>query len=162
MKYLFICIALLLSVCCNQQSLEFSEVKTFIETLKEDQKGMTDVPSFKVDHISELLKFRNKEMKILNFPRNPLSSFYMEEVTLGMYVLWIIESIRMEAISDPNFYLFASLNPRIIRESTRELLNQDIILPEVSVAYYEWWNSNLPFEEKLQINPLEELDLNWN
>ncbi len=163
MKNLLICItACLLIVGCSKQRNELSKVELFIETLKEDETEGLEIPDFNLDDISELLDYRNEHLNISNFTRSPLSSFYMEEVEVGMYVLWIIESLRMEAIDDPVFYLFASLNPRIVRLSKGELVDQDSILPEVAEAYYEWWNSSLSIEEKLQINPLEEFDLNWN
>lgn len=134
----------------------------FIETLKEDNTENLESPKFTVDDISELLDYRNEKSNISKFPRNPLSSFYMEDVEVGMYVLWTIESVRMEAIDDPNFYLFASLNSRVIRVSTSELLDQNDILPEVAEAYFAWWNSSITTQEKLEINPLEGMDLNWN
>ncbi|NNC95691.1 MAG: DUF4943 family protein [Chitinophagales bacterium] len=163
MRNLLICFTLLLLlVSCKKQNIELSEVEIYIEILKEDKTSSIDHTDFDHENISELLKYRNDMQDISNFPRNPLSSFYMEEVTLGMYVLWIIESIRMEEIEDPDFYLFASLNPRILRVSTGELVDQDDILPDMALAYFEWWNSSLLSEEKLQINPLENLDLIWN
>jgi len=162
MKYLLACMACLILVCCIKESSNPPEVETYIEALKNNNMETIEVPDFNTDHISELLKFRNDKLKISNFPRNLLSSFYMEEVTLGMYVLWIIESIRMKEINAPAFYLFASLNPRIVRGSTGELVDQEVVFPEVSAAYFEWWNSRLSLEEKLQIKPLEELDLDWN
>ena len=162
MKTLFFCItACVLFVSCSKKSSDLSKVDMFIETLKED-KTAPEKPDFNVDNISELMEYRNEQLTISNFPRNALSSFYMEDVAVGMYVLWTIESLRMEAINDPNFYLFASLNPRIARTSTGQLVDQDIIRSEVAEAYSAWWTSKLTLEEKLQINPLEGLDLIWN
>jgi len=137
-------------------------VDMFIDVLKEDSTENLESPKFTVDDISELLDYRNDELIISKFPRNPLSSLYMEDVEVGMFVLWTIESLRMEAIDDPNFYLFASLNPRVIRVSTSELLDQNNILPIVAEAYFEWWNSSLTTEEKLEMYPLEGMDLKWN
>jgi len=137
-------------------------VDMFIDVLKEDSTENLESPKFTVDDISELLDYRNDELIISKFPRNPLSSLYMEDVEVGMFVLWTIESLRMEANDDPNFYLFASLNPRVIRVSTSKLLDQNNILPIVAEAYFEWWNSSLTTEEKLEMYPLEGTDLNWN
>ncbi len=163
MEKILICIAMcFLVVSCNKQGSELSNVGTFIEILKENKIEKIEAPIFSKNDISELLNHRSDDLNISNFPRNPLSSFYMEEVAIGMYILWTIESIRMETINDPNFYLFASLNPRIIRIPSGELVNQDVILAEVAKAYLNWWNSSLSLEEKLQINPLEKLDLKWN
>ncbi len=147
---------------CDKQSREPSAVQIFIETLKENEADRIEAPDFNVGSISELLKYRNDLSKISSFPRNPLSSFYMEEVTIGMYILWTIESIRMKAIDDPDFYLFASLNPKVVRASTTEFVDQDVILPQVATAYNEWWNSGLAIAEKLEANPLEKRDLKWN
>jgi len=163
MNKLLICTtACFLLICCSKQNNKLSEVETFIETLTENKTERIEAPTFNEDHISELLTYRNDQSKSSNFPRNPLSSFYMEEVTVGMYVLWTIESIRMEATNDPDFYLFASLTPRIVRVNSGDLVDQEDILPEVAAAYFEWWNASLTFEEKLQINPLEDLNLDWN
>ena len=151
-----------LFVCCNKKSIELSKVDTFINILKEDRNERLEAPNLIVEDISELLKYRNDQKIISNFPRNPLSSFAMEEVTIGIYALWNIESIRIGEINSLDHYLFASLNPRIIRVSTGELVNQSEILSEVATAYVIWWSSSLSLEEKIQTNPLERLDLSWN
>ena len=155
-------ITFLLLVSCNKEDSTPSGVEIFIKTLKEDKSETIETTDLSSENISELLTHSNDEQKISNFTRNPLSSFYLDEVNLGMYVLWTIESIRMKEINDPGFYLYASLNPRIINVSSGELVDQDIILPEVAKAYFEWWNSSLLLEEKRQINPLDGLDLSWN
>lgn len=152
----------LLFVCCEKQNVELSNVEIFAEKLREDKPESAEIPDFTEDHITDLLNYRNERLNISNFNRNPLSSFYIEEVQVGMYILWTIESIRQKAIEAPNFYLFASLNPRIVNLNTGELVDQDVILPQVAEAYFEWWNSSLSVEEKLQVNPLEKLDLQWN
>ncbi len=162
MKYLLICAACLLQVCCSKQGSELSKVEIFIEALREGNTEVVKAPDFNHDHIPELLTFCNDKSEISSFPRNPLSSFYMEKVTLGMYVAWTIESIRLATIEDPDFYLFASLNPRIASESTGAVLDQEVVFPAVATAYFEWWHSQLSTEEKLQINPLEKLGLIWN
>jgi hypothetical protein len=142
--------------------MDMTEVEVYIQTLKEDKTQTFETSDFGSENISELLKYSKDMLVIANFPRNPLSSYYLEEVNLGMYVLWIIESIRMKEIDDPSFYLFASLNPRIISLSSGEIVDQKMILSVVAKAYSDWWNSNLELEEKLQTNPLEGLDLSWN
>ena len=163
MEKFLICITLcFLFIGCNEKDIELSKVDAFVNVLKEDSNERIETPDFTSDDIADFLKYRNDQQYISNFPRNPLSSFYMEEVTIGMYVLWNIESVRLKSIDSPDFYLFASLNPRIIRVSSGELIDQDDILPEVASAYLKWWNSGLVLEEKLQINPLEKLDLSWN
>ena len=164
MKFLLFCaVVSFYFVSCNDQNRNLSEVENFVETLKENKAEGFEAPDFNVDHISELLNFRNEQMIISNFPRNPVSSFYLEEVAIGIYILWTIESIRMEAINDPDFHLYASLNPKIVQLNTGgEMIDQSNILPVAAEAYFEWWNSNLSIEEKLQISPLENLDLIWN
>ena len=163
MRNLLICIsACLLFTFCGQQKSELSKVESFIETLKENNNERIEAPDFNEENISELLEYRNDSSIISNFPRNPLSSFYMEEVSIGMYILWTVETIRLKANNDPDFYLFASLNPRVMRLSSGELVDQGAVLPEVAAAYAVWWNSSLSIQEKLGVNPLEELDLSWN
>lgn len=149
-------------VCCNEKNVKLSVVDTFVTALKEDRDEKVDTPNFTNEDISEFLAYRNDDQSISNFPRNPLSSFYLEEVSVGMYTLWNIESIRLKEIDSPDFYLFASLNPRIIKVSTSELVDQDAILSQIATAYLIWWTSPLPLAEKLQTNPLEGLDLSWN
>jgi len=162
MKNLLICtVAFFLIVGCTRKSMESSKVETFIETLKNDEIGNVQVPDFNDENISELLQYREDDLNISNYPKNPLSSFILDEVSVGMYVLWTIESIRQKEIEDPNFYLFASLNPMVIKRSTGEAVDQDAILPELAEAYFDWWNSSKSIEEKLQINPLEGLGLRW-
>lgn len=163
MKSLLICFFVFLSfVSCNRQDFNRSGIQQFIETLKEDKSQTLQMDDFRSEEISELLMYRTDKTNIINFPRNPLSSFYLEEVQMGMYVLWIVESIRMKEIEDPGYYLFASLNPRIVNTSSGEIVDQNAILSEVAEAYSEWWNSNLPVEEKLKIDPLEDTNLDWN
>lgn len=163
MRNMPICvIAFLLLLSCDRQEAAPSVVEIFIKNLKEDKAETMETTELSSENISELLTHSDDEQNIYNFTRNPLSSFYLVEVKLGMYVLWTIESIRMKEIDDPRFYLYASLNPRIISASSGELVDQDVILPDVSKAYFEWWNSSLLLEEKLQINPLDGLDLSWN
>lgn len=154
--------ACLLLVSCKKQNTDLSKVETFIEMLKANKSDRFEPNDFISDDISELLNYINEQERISNFPRNPLSSFYVEEVPLGLYVLWTIESIRLDEIDDPEFFLFASLNPRIARSNTAAEIDQNAILPNVAAAYDEWWNSKLSLEEKLEINPLAELDLIWN
>ncbi len=152
----------LLFAACNKQTQELSKVESFIEKLQGESEGRFEAADFTKDDISELMKYRNEEAKVSNFPRNPLSSFYLEEVSIGMYVLWLIEGLRMEAIQDPGFYQFASLNPRVARVSGDEELDQDGIRADVSTAYLVWWTSSLSEEAKLKTNPLDGLDLMWN
>ncbi len=161
MRKLIICSFLsLVFIGCNNKD-KLTIVDTFIEDLKQSSTKIV-IPDFDVNDIAELLNFRNDQFITSNFPVNPLSSYYMEEVTVGMYVLWTIESVRMEEIKDPNFYLFASLNPRVLTESTGATVDQNMILHDVAKAYFDWWNSNLPIEDKLKINPLQVLDLRWS
>ena len=152
-----------LIVGCTNQNSDLSTVETFIESLKEgDNQSTFEKPDFSSGDIEELLEYRNDETIVTNFPRNPLSSFYMEEVSIGMYVLWTIEGIRMDEIEDPDFYLFASLNPRVYQISTDEIPDQLSVLPEIATIYNNWWNSTLEISEKLEIHPLENEDYIWN
>ena len=163
MKNLVFCLAtLFLSIGCNLQSSNLSDVESFVKELKEESAETFESPDFGSEDIAELLEYSGETTIVSTFPRNPLSSFYQDEVHLGIYILWTIESIRMREIDDPAFYLFASLNPRLIRVSTGELEDQGFILSEVADAYTAWWNSGQEVEEKLQISPLEDLDLAWN
>ena len=84
MKNLFICFtSLLLLVSCNKHKPDLSEVEIFIKNLKEDKTQTIETVDLDSDNITELLQYSNSKLNISNFPRNPLSSFYIDEVILG-------------------------------------------------------------------------------
>lgn len=159
--FLFLTICFL-GIQCSKRDNQFPEVDAFVVSLKESESETLLAPDFDVDDIPGLLKYRNDETKVSIFPRNPISSFFMKEVSVGMYVLWMVETTRLKAIDDPDFYLFASLNPRIAQKGSGDLIDQDAILPQVASRYFEWWHTNVSLNKRLRTAPLKRTDLIWN
>ncbi len=90
----------------------------------------------------------------------------MPECSLGMYVLWTIESIRAVAI-DSEYLIgrFPSQNPIVQqREEPFDLVSGNEIQEMVSKAYYDWWEDNKDknFDDFKNIDPLSDLEYRWH
>ncbi len=110
-----ICIFLMSFLGCDKnetEDLNNVDVKRYVELLKEGKYNSMDLPSFTYNDIPALLKYSNEFQIITDFPVNGISSMIMPECSLGMYVLWTIESIRAMAI-DSEYLIgrFPSQNP---------------------------------------------------
>ncbi len=163
MKYFFHFILLgVITFSCSIAKEQRNAVDLFIDDLKDQKTRVLEVPEFTKEDIDDLLSYRNDDELITEFPRNLLSSFYQEEVSIGMYVLWIIESVRITENENLDAFKFASLNPRVAELPSGNILNQVDVLPEVANAYDEWWNSTEDLEDKLNIDPLNTLVYFWN
>ena len=79
---------------CKEKEVKQTEVEKYVLSLKSNQFENVELPAFTYKDIDELLKYRNERDTITKFPRNPISSLYQEDCTLGVYILWTIESIR--------------------------------------------------------------------
>jgi hypothetical protein len=85
---------------------------------------------------------------------------YLSECKLGIYVLWVIESIRLDEIEPrQTFASFPSLNP-ILRSQNEDYINNDISQEIAAQAYFDWWNSG-NFDEIKNINPLANTNFSW-
>src|SRR5690606_34297895 len=114
-----LCGFLLLLSCKNEDHDPESNlnVSQYIEALKSNQYHADKLPEFDYKDIPALLEYRNETQFITEFPRNPISSYYGPECSLGMYVLWTIESIRARSINSEYLVMgFPSQNPILERE----------------------------------------------
>jgi hypothetical protein len=143
-----------------------ADVEKYILLLKMNQYDSINLPAFTFSDIPALLKYRDETQTISNFPHNPISSLWAPDCTLGMYVLWTIESIRAVAINSEYLNLrFPSQNPILGLRNTAEL---SLIVDEEShhiaaQAYYNWWytHTQMNFNEFKNIDPLGETNYKW-
>ena len=169
MRFTLVIFALLAFVSCDKREEEMSEnvtVNQYVDLLVKGEYSSTELPSFTASDIPELLEYRDSRQKISNFPINWISSSLTEESTLGMYVLWTVESIRAVAI-DSEFLIgrFPSQNPVVqMRVSPFEYVPEDESLEIVAEAYMEWWqkNKDRAFDEFKEVDPMLSTDLRWH
>ncbi|MGE5448388.1 MAG: DUF4943 family protein [Bacteroidales bacterium] len=168
-KIIIVLISLVISTSChkdNDEAIKNVKVDQYIEQLKSGKYDSSDLPAFTYQDIPALLAYRNETQKITNFPRNGISSFYQQDCTLGLYVLWTIESIRAVAVNSK--YLigrFPSQNPLLEKSDYSELfLDTNETHKIASKAYYDWWVSNngKDFNEFKNIDPLKNTDYKWH
>lgn len=161
---------LILFAGCDNDNIDKDKnegVESYIKKLKAEQYNEMYLPAFTCADIPALLGYRESDITIRDFPRNPISSFYFEECRLGIYVLWTIESIRQAAIdTDRHFMGFPSLNPMLGNRNGLEFppANLDQAHDTAAEAYYRWWydNKGKPFDEFKNIDPLSETDYQWH
>ena len=148
-------------------------VDTLVAQLKNDRfspSTMFYLPDLKWEEIPKLLKIAKDTSKITRFTENPYSSIKLEKCYLGVFAMWLIESIRIsEGKSYPEpVKRFPSLNPVIIEKSRGEsvfssfFINYEMI--EIAYeAYANWYESykNTDPVKACQINPLERTGLTW-
>jgi hypothetical protein len=142
------------------------DVENYIALLKSGQYDSSDLPSFTYKDIPALLQYRNEIQIIKQFPVNPLSSSFIPECKLGVYVLWTIESIRAPLIKNESFiFRFPSLNPiLVLKYPLQTSSNSYIVSHEIAAkAYYDWWENNKTrnFDEFKNIDPLKDTDFEW-
>jgi hypothetical protein len=170
LKLFFVLISLTAIISCEKSD---SEVKTnlsverYIELLKANQYDSLNLPDFTFQDIPALLEYRNETQIITNFPHNGISSLYAPDCTLGMYVLWTIESIRAVAINSEYLIMrFPSQNPilalRVADELNLVYSNESHQI--ASKAYFDWWENNKQndFNEFKNIDPLKTTDYRWH
>lgn len=170
MKLIFICLtilAVLTSSCDNDPITKSETVENYIQLLKSNQYQSDNLPLFTYQDIPFLLEYRNDTHIITDYPRNMISSYYQPECTLGMYVLWTVESIRAVSInSDLLIERFPSQNPILaLRNSNELVLVSDNTSHSIAAkAYYDWWtnNKNKDFNTFNHIDPLENTDYKWH
>jgi hypothetical protein len=156
--------ALLWFTGCEKQT-DRPEVDAYINKLKSGTYDAYELPAFSLSDISALLKYRNETTIITDFPRNPISSFMQKECKLGMVVLWTIESVRsVESGSEYLIGRFPSQNPVLALRDAPELnmIFDDQSHKEAAKAYYSWWNSFYPFQDKVRIDPLKKTKYMWH
>lgn len=153
--------------CDDNKEISNVTVDKYVELLKANQYDSINLPAFTYNDIPTLLKYRNDTQVITNFPHNGISSLYAPNCTLGMYVLWTIESIRAVSINSKYLIMrFPSQNPILaLRDSVDLMLvNDDTSHKIAAKAYFDWWENNKQknFGEFKHIDPLLETKYKWH
>ena len=153
--------------CDDNKEISNVTVDKYVELLKANQYDSINLPAFTYNDIPTLLKYRNDTQVITNFPHNGISSLYAPNCTLGMYVLWTIESIRAVSINSKYLIMrFPSQNPILaLRDSVDLMLvNDDTSHKIAAKAYFDWWENNKQknFGEFKDIDPLLEAKYKWH
>lgn len=168
-KLLIVLFSLLISVSCqkdNDELIPNIKVDQYIELLKSGNNDSAYLPEFTSQDIPALLTYRNETQKITNFPRNGISSYYQQNCTLGLYVLWTIESIRAVAINSQNLIGgFPSQNPLLEKRDRSQLFLDTEASNEIAAkAYYYWWTTNKrkDFSNFKDIDPLKNTAYKWH
>jgi len=168
--YLFLLIFSSSLLSCDNKDydgINNPEVEMYIRQLKSNQYDSRQLPTFSYKDIPALLAYRNETRTISDFPRNPISSLFGPECSLGMYVLWTIESIRAEAIQSKFLMMgFPSQNPILARRDPVDLVLvfDNLSHSTAAKAYFDWWknNKNKDFDKFNTIDPLEKTDYRWH
>ena len=168
-KLIIVLVSLIISISChkvNDEEIKNVNVDQYIELLKTGKYDSADLPAFTYLDIPALLAYRNETQKIMNFPRNWISSMWGPDCKLGVYVLWTIESIRAVAIKSK--YLigrFPSQNPILQKKEDWSYLEYDSEAYEIAAqAYFDWWENNnrKEFDEFKNIDPLINTVYKWH
>ncbi|MGE5394435.1 MAG: DUF4943 family protein [Candidatus Saccharibacteria bacterium] len=168
-KLIIVFVSLMTLLSCRKDNLvetKNANVDQFVVLLKSGKYDAADLPAFTFQDIPALLTYRDEAQKISNFPRNGISSYYQQDCTLGLYILWTIESIRAVAINSKNLFgRFPSQNPLLEKSDYSELfLDTNESNKIASKAYYDWWTSNSrkDFNEFKNIDPLKNTVYKWH
>ena len=153
--------------CDDNKEISNVTVDKYVELLKANQYDSINLPAFTYNDIPTLLKYRNDTQVITNFPHNGISSLYAPNCTLGMYVLWTIESIRAVSINSKYLIMrFPSQNPILaLRDSVDLMLvNDDTSHKIAAKAYFDWWENNKQknFGEFKHFDPLVDTKYRWH
>lgn len=148
------------------EDLNNLEVDRYIELLKTGKYDSFELPAFTYNDIPALLAYRNETQIKTDFPHNGISSLWMPDCSLGMYVLWTIESIRAVAI-DSKYLIgrFPSQNPIVQQRDEPFDLKSGVEIQEIiSSVYYDWWkkNNRKSFNQFKNIDPLSNTAYRWH
>lgn len=168
-QILGLCLLLALMGCQeDEQKLNQTEVEKYIARLQSGDYDEMALPPFTHEAIPALLSYRNSTELITSFPRNPISSAYSPDCTLGMYTLWTIESIRLSHLAADTLMpgRFPSLNPILARRNAAELqwIEREEAQSAASAAYYAWWlhAQHMNLDIHMQTDPLADTDYRWH
>lgn len=161
-------VLVVLSTACKRDNLIKSEdslVKSYVQQLTAGSYSERSLPDFGKEHIAALLSYRNSTQAIRNFPTSGIASFYLQECTLGTYVLWTIESIRAKENNNKFMVMgFPSQLP-LLRDRNQENFSpitgieaQDAI----ANAYFHRWKSTADFKTLPEKDPLESTNYTWH
>ncbi len=151
---------------CKKEN-DNSKVENYVLQLRMGQydSNAFELPNFSEEDIPALLKYRNDRQEIRQFPINPISSMLLQKCTLGMYVLWTIEGIRVKDL-DKKCAIggFPSHVPAVVREGEQQIhfIEQtDELQKIVADAYYKWWNKKVDFNQLKKENPFGNTSYRW-
>jgi len=149
------------------------QIDTLISQLKNDQYAPSNrfaIPDLKWEDIPKLLAVGNDPAKITKFTMNPYSSVIQEDCYLGIYALWLIESIRISngiPVIDP-LKRFPSERPVLFvkTEGSKFLSlfsNTADHMETAYNAYDRWWEKVKTMEPgaACKINPLDSCNVHW-
>lgn len=164
-----VAVILLNILSCEKEMTRPPEIEVFIDQLKMGNYPGRQIPQFALSQIPQLLEYRNEREMIQSFPVNPLSSYYLEECRLGVYVLWTIEYIRKSEKGETDALLpWPSLSPVLIAEDPLdvagpEFTDQEFLHNRASEAYFSWWEGkrNISGKDFVNMNPLEGSGIRW-
>ncbi|REG88723.1 DUF4943 family protein [Algoriphagus antarcticus] len=168
LKTLIACLFLISFLGCDTNEFAPSNmnVDRYVKLLKASKYDYSELPNFTYKDIPALLAYRNESQLIKDFPINMISSYMLSECTLGMYVLWTIESIRARAVASE--YLigtFPSQNPVVENKADFGWIEQsDQVRASIAQSYFDWWenNKNKDFDEFKDIDPLKVTEFRWH
>lgn len=149
------------------------QIDTLIAQLQADKYSPSSkfiLPDLKWEDIPKLMSIAEDPKKITKFCQHPASSVIQEDCFLGIYAMWLIESIRIsygKELLDP-YKRFPSMRPVLVQKTEGgEFLslfenNGDQMVLAYN-AYVEWWKKvgELSPAEACKINPLEGSVLRW-
>jgi hypothetical protein len=154
---------------CKKEEYHPPSVSRYIEELSMGTYDRIKLPAFTVSQISELLYYRDDTRIIRNFPSNPLSSYYLSECRLGIYILWTIEYIREKENGNIDAIVpWPSLSPVLTPDKDVDLnkpeyRSEDTVHTTAADAYFNWWQNSerKGNAELLMTNPLNDTGLRW-
>jgi len=152
----------LISIGCEKQNT--TEVENYFALLKSGRYDSYDMPEFKPSDIPTLLKYIYYTTSITKFPRNAISSYMKMKCSLGMFVLWTIESIRaVEIQSERLIGRFPSQNPFLqLKVTPFDWVFDNVAQMVAAKAYNDWWHSDHRFQHKIKIDPLKDTPYRWH
>jgi hypothetical protein len=164
----FLCFAAFVLSCTREPKSGLSQVEAFIHTLKQDSYTGFDLPDLDTDDIAELLKYVDEDSRVTKFPNYLISSYVPQnpDYTVGVIVLWTIESIRVSSFKESDVLLFPSQHP-FVRSRSSDIWfenHNDQVYEMVKEAYLSWWETheNLELAEFHHIDPLANADVLWH
>ncbi|MEB2777831.1 DUF4943 family protein [Algoriphagus sp. D3-2-R+10] len=168
LKTLIACICLMSFLGCDNNDIAPSnmDVDRYVELLRKGKYEPYELPDFTYKDIPALLAYRNENQQITNYPINSISSLWLSECSLGMYVLWTIESIRARAI-DSEYLIgtFPSQNPIVEKRDNPSAIERGNEVQElIAKSYQDWWNNNKnkDFDKFKEIDPLVNTEYRWH
>lgn len=167
---LVFCLLIWISFGCSKENSDLTieqEVDNYISQLRKGEFTNSGLPDFNSKHIPYLLKYNNDLQVITNFPRNPISSYYEQECTIGLFALYTIESIRYSSLnSEKSLMRFPSLNSVLVDRSTGEYMKPGHVASQqiAAEAYSKWWEQNKlnDFTAFHAIDPLYTTPFRWH